>query len=101
MSMGEVQRNFEAATRQPAADDENGMSPIRGPMKPSESIDPTSHKNHAARILRIGHAEGTFERELALFRDVRRIDELAAVVLAIEKQAERLLDGLLKAGTRS
>ena len=70
-------------------------------MKSSESIDPTSHENHAARILRRGHAEGTFERELALFRDALRIDELAAVVLAIEKEAEGLLDGLLKAGTRS
>jgi len=33
-------------------------------MQPSESIDPKSHENHAARILRIGHAEGTFEREM-------------------------------------
>ena len=70
-------------------------------MKPSESIDPTSRENHAARILRIGQAEGTFERDLVLCRALLRIDELAAVVLAIEKEAEGLLDGLLKAGTRS
>jgi hypothetical protein len=70
-------------------------------MKSSESIDPTSHENHAARILRSGRAEGTFERELVLCRASLRIDELAAVVLAIEKEAEGLLNGLLKAGTRS
>lgn len=70
-------------------------------MKSSESIDPTSHENHAARILRSGRAEGTFERELVLCRASLRIGELAAVVLAIEKEAEGLLNGLLKAGTRS
>ena len=70
-------------------------------MKSSESIDPTSHENQAARILGRGHAEGTFERELVLCRALLRIDELAAVVLAIEKEAEELLNGLLKAGTRS
>jgi hypothetical protein len=43
-------------------------------MQPSESNDPKSHENHAASILRIGHAAGTFERELVLFRDALRID---------------------------
>lgn len=99
--MGAVGRNFDAATQQPAADDENGMSPSRGPMHPSESIDPKSHENHAARILRIGHADGTFERELVLFRDALRIDELSAVSLSTEREAAGLLDGLLKTGTRS
>jgi hypothetical protein len=51
-------------------------------MQPSESIDPKSHENHAARILRIGHSDGTFERELVLFRDALRID------FAVDARAE-------------
>jgi hypothetical protein len=43
-------------------------------MHPTDPADPKSHENHAASILRIGHAEGTFERELVLFRDALRID---------------------------
>ena len=43
-------------------------------MHPTDPTDPKSHENHAASILRIGHAEGTFERELVLSRDALRID---------------------------
>ena len=43
-------------------------------MPSSNTTDTKSHENHAARILRIGHAEGSFERELVLIRDALRID---------------------------
>ena len=43
-------------------------------MPPSRAPDPKSHENHAARILSIGHAPGTFERERVLIRDALRVD---------------------------